>query len=76
VFPIDLETPEQLEATLSMIAEARGGLADFDVALHAFPGVEPAPWEAAGATWWLLRFDGGSVVSEVRDVIDSGPPPS
>lgn len=76
VFPIDLETPEQLEATLSMIAEARGGLADFDVALHAFPGVEPAPWEAAGATWWLLRFDGGSVVSEVRDVIDSGPPHS
>jgi alkanesulfonate monooxygenase SsuD/methylene tetrahydromethanopterin reductase-like flavin-dependent oxidoreductase (luciferase family) len=74
LFPIDLETPEHLTATLSVVSQARGDLEDFDVALHAYPGVDPEPWAIAGATWWLLRFDGGAAAAEVRDAIDAGPP--
>lgn len=73
IFPIELEGPAQLGATLEVVAEQRGGLEGFDVALHGYPHEEPGPWEDAGATWWLLRFDGGATASEVRRSIEAGP---
>jgi alkanesulfonate monooxygenase SsuD/methylene tetrahydromethanopterin reductase-like flavin-dependent oxidoreductase (luciferase family) len=76
LFPIDLKTPEQLVSTLVTVSAARGGLEGFDVAVHAYPGEAPGPWAAAGATWWLLRFDGGTTADQVRRVIDAGPPTS
>ena len=33
------------------------------------PGDDPAPWEAAGATWCLTGFDAQPTESEVRAAI-------
>lgn len=74
LFPIELESPDQLAEALSVVLDVRGDLDGFDVALHAYPGVDPTPWAAAGATWWLLRFDGGTTTAEVRASIAAGPP--
>jgi hypothetical protein len=46
-----------------------GGLDVADVAVTIEPGDDPAPWEAAGATWCLTGFDAQPTEAEVRAAI-------
>jgi alkanesulfonate monooxygenase SsuD/methylene tetrahydromethanopterin reductase-like flavin-dependent oxidoreductase (luciferase family) len=49
LFPIDLPGPEAL-------AELRGEVAGADLVVTIGPDEDPAPWQAAGATWCLTGF--------------------
>ena len=57
LFIIDVSTPDELRTALETVAEARGSLDGFDVVVELDEGQPTAPWEAAGATWWLARVD-------------------
>jgi alkanesulfonate monooxygenase SsuD/methylene tetrahydromethanopterin reductase-like flavin-dependent oxidoreductase (luciferase family) len=47
----------------------------YDVAIGGASGTDPAPYAAAGATWWMVTFDWQSTsVDEVRGVLREGPP--
>ena len=35
------------------------------------PGTDPAPWEAAGATWCLTGFSSSPTIAEVEAAIDA-----
>ena len=73
-FPIDLNAPGQLAELIGELGERPSGT-PFDVAVEGWPGDDPAPWGAAGATWWLVRFSPFDVdVAGVREVIAAGPP--
>jgi alkanesulfonate monooxygenase SsuD/methylene tetrahydromethanopterin reductase-like flavin-dependent oxidoreductase (luciferase family) len=74
VFPTDLPEPETLAELVAEVHALRApGAGAFDVVVSNPPGTDPAPWEAAGATWCLTGF--GSVPTEaaVRAAIDAGP---
>jgi len=76
-FPIGLDSADQLAEMIDILAAARGGLDDFDVVVEGYDGWDPAPFAAAGATWWLAAFDAFTVdTAQVRGVIDAGPPVS
>ena len=75
-FPIGLEEPDQLGEMLD-VARAAGAAvgAGFEVAVQGLPGEDPAPWVAAGATWWLVRFEPWApTADEVMAAIEAGPP--
>jgi hypothetical protein len=66
-FPIELDHAEQLAeivADLAALRRAAGGdptdptdLTDpYDVVVALPPGSDPAPYVAAGASWWLVEF--------------------
>jgi alkanesulfonate monooxygenase SsuD/methylene tetrahydromethanopterin reductase-like flavin-dependent oxidoreductase (luciferase family) len=57
VFLIDVESPDDLRAAVDVIGEVRGNLDSFDVVVQLDQGADVAPWEDAGATWWLTRID-------------------
>jgi alkanesulfonate monooxygenase SsuD/methylene tetrahydromethanopterin reductase-like flavin-dependent oxidoreductase (luciferase family) len=74
-FPIDLEAPAQLAELVGEVGERRTSGAPFEIVVEGWPGDDPAPWAAAGATWWLVRFSPFDVdVAAVRGVIAGGPP--
>jgi alkanesulfonate monooxygenase SsuD/methylene tetrahydromethanopterin reductase-like flavin-dependent oxidoreductase (luciferase family) len=74
-FPIDLEAPGQLAELVGELEERRSPGQPFDIVVEGWPGDDPAPWAAAGATWWLVRFSPFDVdVVAVRGVIGGGPP--
>jgi alkanesulfonate monooxygenase SsuD/methylene tetrahydromethanopterin reductase-like flavin-dependent oxidoreductase (luciferase family) len=75
-FPIGLEHPDQLVEQLAYAKEhGAGANGSFDVAVQGLPGVDPAPWLAAGATWWLVRFEPWEpTVAEVRAALALGKP--
>lgn len=76
-FPIGLDSAEQLAEMVAIITAERGdaGLHGFDVVVEGSDGWDPAPFAAAGATWWLATFDAFTVdTATVRGVIDAGPP--
>ena len=74
-FPVNLEHPEQLAeivAQLTVLREEAGEDAaePYDVVAALPPGGDPAPYAAAGATWWVVDFPGDAVsVDQVRGVI-------
>ncbi|WP_327007425.1 hypothetical protein OHA72_09255 [Dactylosporangium sp. NBC_01737] len=72
-FPVNLEHPDQLAEAAATIA----GLWEpgpYDIAVELVAGVDPGPYAAAGATWWLTAFEPTSVtVDEVRGVLRAGP---
>jgi alkanesulfonate monooxygenase SsuD/methylene tetrahydromethanopterin reductase-like flavin-dependent oxidoreductase (luciferase family) len=78
-FPVNLEHPEQLAeivARLTALREEAGrDIAEpYDVVAALAPGDDPAPYVAAGATWWVVDFPGDAVsVDQVRGVIREGP---
>jgi len=80
-FPINLEHPDQLAEIVTDLAALRmpiGGDAPdpYDVVAALPPGTDPAPYAAAGATWWLVEFPWDAVsVDLVRGVIRDGPAP-
>jgi alkanesulfonate monooxygenase SsuD/methylene tetrahydromethanopterin reductase-like flavin-dependent oxidoreductase (luciferase family) len=75
VFVIDV-TPVDLPDLIAVVDAARpSGLADFEVVVHDVAGVDPRPWQQAGATWLLTTFDAFTATpDEVRAAIANGPP--
>src|SRR6516225_5031269 len=76
--PVNLEHPGQLAqivAGLSALRQAAGSAAQpYDVVAALPPGADPAPYAAAGATWWLVEFPAeAATVDRVRAVIHDGP---
>jgi len=78
-FPLGLDHPEQLAEIVADLAELRRDAGTdpaepYDVVVALEPGDDPAPYAAAGATWWLVAFpwDAPSV-DQVRAVIREGP---
>jgi len=72
-FPIELPGPEALAEYAAEIDELRGGLDGFELIAEAEPGADPAPWEAAGATWFLPDFGPEpAALADVRAAIEAG----
>ena len=69
LFPIDLPGPEAL-AELTEEVRAERAADGFDIVVTNDPGTDPAPWEAAGATWCLTGFGNQPRVVEVESAID------
>lgn len=80
-FPVNLEHPDQLAEIVADLAtlrrEARADPAEpHDVVAALPPRADPAPYRAAGATWWVVDFPGDAVsIDLVRAVIRDGPAP-
>jgi alkanesulfonate monooxygenase SsuD/methylene tetrahydromethanopterin reductase-like flavin-dependent oxidoreductase (luciferase family) len=80
-FPVNLEHPDQLAEIVSALAELRGEaggdpVEPFDVVAALTPGTDPAPYAAAGASWWVVEFPLDALSSDqVRGVIREGPAP-
>jgi alkanesulfonate monooxygenase SsuD/methylene tetrahydromethanopterin reductase-like flavin-dependent oxidoreductase (luciferase family) len=78
-FPVNLEHPDQLAEIVAELTalHREGGRATaepYDVVAGLPPGRDPAPYAAAGATWWLVGFPWEAVsVDQVRGVIRDGP---
>jgi alkanesulfonate monooxygenase SsuD/methylene tetrahydromethanopterin reductase-like flavin-dependent oxidoreductase (luciferase family) len=74
-FPVNLEHPDQLAEVVATVTELRQGPTtpyDFVVCLPL--GVDPRPWQQAGATWWLPDFEPERMSSDhVRGVLRDGP---
>jgi alkanesulfonate monooxygenase SsuD/methylene tetrahydromethanopterin reductase-like flavin-dependent oxidoreductase (luciferase family) len=76
LFPIDLPGPDALATLGAEIATQRDedGLTDpYDLVITNDHDYDPAPWEAAGATWTLRGFGKTPRLDEVRAVIAAGP---
>jgi alkanesulfonate monooxygenase SsuD/methylene tetrahydromethanopterin reductase-like flavin-dependent oxidoreductase (luciferase family) len=76
LFPIELPGPDALEELVAEVTaqrETEGIAAPFAVAVANRPGADPAPWEAAGATWCLTDFGPQPTEAAVRAAIDAGP---
>jgi alkanesulfonate monooxygenase SsuD/methylene tetrahydromethanopterin reductase-like flavin-dependent oxidoreductase (luciferase family) len=73
VFPIEIEEPAQLAEVVETVRGHRG-TAPFEVAIGRPPGEDPAPYAAAGATWWLVAFSIEQTgLDTVRGVLRDGP---
>jgi alkanesulfonate monooxygenase SsuD/methylene tetrahydromethanopterin reductase-like flavin-dependent oxidoreductase (luciferase family) len=72
LFPIDLPGPEALAELVEEMAELRGDPRRFDYVITNPAGTDPAPWEAAGATWCLTGFGPEPKRVEVEQAIDAG----
>jgi alkanesulfonate monooxygenase SsuD/methylene tetrahydromethanopterin reductase-like flavin-dependent oxidoreductase (luciferase family) len=74
VFPIDMTAPDQLAEIATTVADLRGGLDGYDVVADGPPEADPRPWQAAGATWWLVGLTiEQTTVDVARSVIEAGP---
>jgi hypothetical protein len=74
LFPIGVPGPDDLAAMVALVADERTADTPFDVAVQGGVGVDPAPWIAAGATWWLIHLDAYTVsAAAVRDAIRQRP---
>jgi alkanesulfonate monooxygenase SsuD/methylene tetrahydromethanopterin reductase-like flavin-dependent oxidoreductase (luciferase family) len=77
-FPIELDAPEQLAeglAEIRLLRAAAGRAGEpYDVAAEGEPGDDPGPWEAAGATWWLIGFGPEPAPDRIGRVVAAGPP--
>jgi alkanesulfonate monooxygenase SsuD/methylene tetrahydromethanopterin reductase-like flavin-dependent oxidoreductase (luciferase family) len=78
-FPVNLDHADQLAEMVADLATLRRALgkdpADaYDLVTALEPGVDPMPYIAAGATWWLVGFpDEETTIDRVRGVIRDGP---
>ena len=70
LFPIDMESPEQLAEMVSWVREERGDLDGYDIVVTNPAGTDPQPWEAAGATWCLTGFGNQPTEAEVSAAIE------
>lgn len=72
LFLIDTDDPSSLA---SIVERATALGRPFDVVVQGWPGEAVDGWQAAGATWWLARFDPFTVTAAtVEAAIDQGPP--
>ncbi len=74
-FPVNLEHPDQLAEVVATVTELRQDpTAPYDFVVGLPVGVDPHPWQQAGATWWLPEFEPERVSSDqVRGVLRDGP---
>jgi alkanesulfonate monooxygenase SsuD/methylene tetrahydromethanopterin reductase-like flavin-dependent oxidoreductase (luciferase family) len=78
-FPANLEHPDELAELVARVAALRqeagvNATDPYDIVAALPPGTDPAPYGAAGATWWLVEFPDDTVtVDQVRSVIRDGP---
>jgi alkanesulfonate monooxygenase SsuD/methylene tetrahydromethanopterin reductase-like flavin-dependent oxidoreductase (luciferase family) len=72
VFAIEIDR-DGLRRVVRLVAEARGHLDGFDVAVHATPGEDLSAWEEDGATWAMWSFPPGESSRGVRARIEAGP---
>jgi alkanesulfonate monooxygenase SsuD/methylene tetrahydromethanopterin reductase-like flavin-dependent oxidoreductase (luciferase family) len=74
-FPVNLEHPDQLAEVVAAVTELRRDpTAPYDFVVGLPAGVDPHPWQKAGATWWLRGFEPERVSSDqVRGVLRDGP---
>jgi alkanesulfonate monooxygenase SsuD/methylene tetrahydromethanopterin reductase-like flavin-dependent oxidoreductase (luciferase family) len=74
-FPAGLEHPDQLAELAATVAELRHDPAlPFDMVVGLPVGVDPAPYAAAGGTWWLPGIAPEAVsLDQVRGVLRDGP---
>jgi alkanesulfonate monooxygenase SsuD/methylene tetrahydromethanopterin reductase-like flavin-dependent oxidoreductase (luciferase family) len=74
LFPVQVPEPAALAEMAAETARHRAPEAGpFDLAITVPPGDDPAPWEAAGATWILTEFDSTPKLDAVRAAIEAGP---
>jgi len=80
-FPVNLGGPDQLAEIVTDLAALRQqagteGAEPYDIVAALPPGADPAPYAAAGATWWVVDFPAEEAsVDLVRRVIGDGPAP-
>jgi alkanesulfonate monooxygenase SsuD/methylene tetrahydromethanopterin reductase-like flavin-dependent oxidoreductase (luciferase family) len=73
-FPIDLTGPDDLAVYAAELADLQATESDpFDLIAEIAPGADPAPWEAAGATWILTSIDSPPKLEEVQAAAAAGP---
>ena len=73
-FRSSLPEPDALGELAAELADLRDEPdAPFDLVVEMDPGVDPSPWEGAGATWVLTSFDQSPVERDVRAAIEAGP---
>ena len=76
LFPIGMPEPADLAVLSAEIAQQRADEAidgPFDLVITEDHAYDPAPWEAAGATWCLRGFGSEPKLDEVRAAIAAGP---
>jgi alkanesulfonate monooxygenase SsuD/methylene tetrahydromethanopterin reductase-like flavin-dependent oxidoreductase (luciferase family) len=76
LFPIGMPGPDALAELGAEIARQRAeeGLGGpFDLVVTEDRPYDPAPWEAAGATWCLRGFGAQPQLADVRAAISTGP---
>ena len=86
-FPVNLQHPDQLAESVAKVAELRqqsmtaaapvsapNPTALYDIVVGLPLGTDPAPYAAAGATWWLPEFAPEEIsLDQVRGVLRDGP---
>ncbi len=65
VFPIGVQTPEQLAEVVAAVAPGEG----YDVAVGGPPGTDEGGFADAGATWWMTSFPVTTTVADVEAVL-------
>jgi alkanesulfonate monooxygenase SsuD/methylene tetrahydromethanopterin reductase-like flavin-dependent oxidoreductase (luciferase family) len=75
LFPVNLDHPDQLAEMVATVNDLRADpTAPYDVAVALPPGEDPAPYAAAGATWWMPDVMPDILsVDWVRGVLRDGP---
>ena len=74
LFPIDQTEPEQLAEMVAYVKEHRPADAGpIEIIVDDDIGVDPRPWEEAGASWFLTGFGSTPREADVRDAIGAGP---
>lgn len=71
--PANLQHPDQVAEITAVLTDLRGGLDGYDLAVGIEPGVDPVPYQRAGATWWLPEVDPGASFDTVRGLLRDGP---
>jgi alkanesulfonate monooxygenase SsuD/methylene tetrahydromethanopterin reductase-like flavin-dependent oxidoreductase (luciferase family) len=72
LFLIDTDTPTDLAG---IVERARALGRPFEIAVEGWPGGAVDGWAAAGATWWLARFDAfTTTLAGAEATIEAGPP--
>lgn len=73
-FPVNLDHPDQVAEIAATIAELRDDpAAPYDIAVALPAGTDPAPYAAAGATWWLTDVAPGETLDRVHGLLRDGP---
>jgi alkanesulfonate monooxygenase SsuD/methylene tetrahydromethanopterin reductase-like flavin-dependent oxidoreductase (luciferase family) len=78
-FPINLDSADQLAEIVAIVGALRHEVGrahhePYEMIVALEPGIDPAPYREAGATWWLAAPEWNDIsVDRVRGVIREGP---
>jgi alkanesulfonate monooxygenase SsuD/methylene tetrahydromethanopterin reductase-like flavin-dependent oxidoreductase (luciferase family) len=73
-FFVTRTTPETVAEMVDIVQSHRDSMAGFDVVACGDLDVDPDPYRAVGATWWLTYLPEISTYDEAAAVIEAGPP--